>query len=119
MMRLLSVCSLTLLATAAAVRADSTPAAAVEFNREIRPILSDNCFQCHGPDKANRKSNLRLDSEASVFEDRGGYRAVEPGSSAKSELVRRIQAPHVKERMPPASTGRKLSQREITLLRRW
>src|SRR5438876_11529880 len=108
MMRLLSVCSLTLLATAAAVRADSTPAAAVEFNREIRPILSDNCFQCHGPDKANRKAKLRLDSAESAFADRGGYHAIVPGKSSESEMDRRISAKG-KERMPPPTSAQGLT----------
>src|SRR5262245_24003411 len=71
--------------------ADEPLPAAVEFNRDIRPLLSDKCFQCHGPDKAKRKADLRLDTkEGGAFADRGGYRDLVPGSLAKSELVRRI-----------------------------
>jgi hypothetical protein len=93
--------------------------AIIEFNRDIRPILSDTCFQCHGPDQAKRKAKLRLDSETEVFADRGGYRVLEPGNPAKSELFRRIVAENEQERMPPVRSGRKLTDRQIELLRRW
>src|SRR5256885_117142 len=118
MMRLLSVCSLSVLATAPAVRAHSPPAAAVAFNRDIRPILSDNCFQCHGPDKANRKAKLRLDSEESAFADRGGYHAIVAGKPSESEMVRRITAKG-KERMPPPTSAHGLTAAQIDLIRRW
>src|SRR5947209_7484619 len=64
----------------------------IEFNRDIRPILSDNCFQCHGPDKAKRKARLRFDTEEGAFADLGGRRALVPGDLRKSELYRRITA---------------------------
>jgi hypothetical protein len=91
----------------------------IEFNRDIRPILSDTCFQCHGPDQAKRKAKLRLDSETEVFAERGGYRIIEPGNPAKSELFRRIAAEDEKERMPPVRSGRKLTSQQIEVLRRW
>ncbi|MCI0457101.1 MAG: DUF1553 domain-containing protein [Gemmataceae bacterium] len=98
----------------------SQPAArTVEFNRDVRPILSDTCFQCHGPDQRNRKGKLRLDTEAGAFADRGGYRAIEPGLPEKSELLRRVLAKDDRERMPPASTGHRLSGGQIDTLRRW
>ena len=64
----------------------------VEFNRDIRPILSDKCYTCHGPDKANRKTKLRFDTEAGAKQDLGGHFAIVPGDPAKSELIRRITA---------------------------
>jgi hypothetical protein len=89
------------------------------FNRDIQPILSDKCFKCHGPDKAARKSDLRLDVEAGAFADLGGYRAIEPGQPAKSELIRRITSDDDDERMPPPKADRKLDAREMALLRKW
>jgi hypothetical protein len=89
---------------------------AVVFNRDIRPILSDNCFQCHGPDKATRKAKLRLDQETSVFKDR---QVIVPGKPDQSEVFQRITAQNDKERMPPASSGHKLTSRQIALVRRW
>ncbi|HYI95999.1 MAG TPA: DUF1549 domain-containing protein, partial [Bryobacteraceae bacterium] len=89
------------------------------FNREIRPILSDKCFACHGPDAAARKIRLRLDSEAASRADLGGRFAIVPGDSGRSELVKRVTAPNPGLRMPPAHTGVKLSDREINALRSW
>jgi hypothetical protein len=91
----------------------------VEFNRDIRPILSDTCFKCHGPDKAKRKAGLHFDTEEGAFADLGGHRAIVPGDSARSELVRRITATEEEERMPPVRSGLKLTARQIDLLRRW
>jgi hypothetical protein len=89
------------------------------FNRDIRPILSDNCFLCHGPDKSQRKARLRLDLEENALSDLGGYRAIVPGDTTNSEVIHRITEKDTKKRMPPASTGRKLTPRQIELLRRW
>ena len=96
-----------------------TPPGEVEFNRDIRPIFSDRCYTCHGPDQANRKSKLRLDSEAGAKADLGGHFAIVPGDPAKSELIRRVTAAEGM-RMPPAWAGAaRLSEREISLLTRW
>lgn len=92
----------------------------IDFNRDIKPILSDKCFACHGPDAAAKKIKLRLDSEASALADLGkGRRAIAPGKPEQSELVRRITAADEFERMPPATSGHKLSPREIELLTEW
>src|SRR5438552_508866 len=91
----------------------------VEFNRDIRPIFSDRCYTCHGPDQANRKSKLRLDTEAGAKAELGGHFAIVPGDPSKSEVIRRITAAEG-TRMPPAWAGTtKLSDREIGLLTRW
>jgi hypothetical protein len=91
----------------------------VEFNRDIRPILSDTCYQCHGPDAAKRKAGLRLDQESSAKGDREGRRAIVPGDGAASELVRRISARDDDERMPPVKSGKSLSPEQVELLTRW
>ena len=72
----------------------------IEFNRDIRPILSENCFRCHGPSSASREAELRLDQRESAVE-RG---AIAPGKPEESELVRRISADDPDEVMPPPST---------------
>jgi hypothetical protein len=94
----------------------------VDFNRDIRPILSNNCFQCHGPDAAQRKggkNGLRFDTPDGMFVDLGGYAAVVPGKPDESELVSRITSIDSTEAMPPKATGKKLSAREIDLLQEW
>src|SRR5437763_17142740 len=91
----------------------------VEFNRDIRPIFSDKCYTCHGPDKSNRKSKLRFDTEAGAKVDLGGHFAIVPGDPEKSELVRRITAGNKAMRMPPVYSGATLSDREIGLIRDW
>jgi hypothetical protein len=101
-----------------ATAADDIPQT-ILFNRDIRPILSDHCFLCHGPDKTQRKARLRLDLEESAMADRGGYHAVLPGQPEKSEVILRITERDAKRRMPPVSTGRKLTPRQVELLRRW
>ncbi len=88
--------------------------APVEFNREVRPILSDRCFTCHGPDSASRKSPLRLDLEASA------RAALAGGDLAHSQVYRRITSTDPGVRMPPAYLNReRLSDSEIAILRRW
>ncbi len=91
----------------------------VEFNRDIRPILSDRCYQCHGPDSAKRKADLRLDQEASARSERENGRAIVPGDANGSELYRRITAKDAGERMPPAKSGKSLSSAEIEKIGRW
>src|ERR1700752_2284756 len=100
-------------AVALAGAAESPIPAKIEFNRDIRPILSDTCYHCHGPDKAKRKAGLRLDSEAGAFAaGRGGDKILVPGDPRKSELYLRITATDESERMPPPKSGRKLSKEQ-------
>ncbi len=91
----------------------------VEFNRDIRPIFSENCYACHGPDKNKRKADLRLDTEEGAFADLGGSKALVPGKRDQSELYRRVSADDDEERMPPARFGKHLSKRQVDLLGRW
>jgi hypothetical protein len=93
----------------------------VEFNRDIRPILSDKCFTCHGPDAGNRKTKLRFDIESGAkIELSGGRFSIVPGNPAKSELYRRISADNNAIRMPPAYAGKeKLTAPEIDLIQNW
>ena len=81
----------------------------VEFNRDVRPILSDNCYTCHGPDQANRKTKLRFDIESAAKADLGGRFAIVPGDPGHSEMIRRITAENKAVRMPPIYSGRTLS----------
>src|SRR5262249_20120800 len=67
-----------------------SPRKIIDFNRAIRPILSNNCFVCHGPDNNLRKADLRLDQEKGLYDDRDGYRIIVPGKPQESELFRRI-----------------------------
>ena len=91
----------------------------VDFNRQIRPILSNKCFRCHGPDASHRKADLRLDDFAAATAKRDGTIAIIPGKPEESEAFQRISTADADERMPPADSGLKLSAQEIELLRRW
>jgi hypothetical protein len=91
----------------------------VIFNRDIRPILSDNCFKCHGPDAKQRAAKLRLDTREGATAERKHGAAVVPGKSADSDLIKRITAASVDDRMPPAETGKKLTPRQVALLKKW
>jgi len=113
----LVVCACTLAATS--LRAAEVEPASVEFNRHIRPILSQKCTHCHGPDQATREADLRLDQEQDVLLDRGGYRVVVPGNAAESELLQRITSRDPAHRMPPADSGLQLSAQEIERIKRW
>jgi hypothetical protein len=95
----------------------TSPEKPVDFDRDIRPILSDTCFACHGPEEDGRQGNLRLDTKEGVFTDRGGYQIIVPGNSAASRLYQRISAKE--RRMPPASSSRTLTPQQIELIREW
>jgi hypothetical protein len=89
----------------------------VDFGREILPILSDNCFQCHGPDAKARKGDLRLDTQDGAL--RKDDPVIVPGKSGESEVIRRLVSTESSKRMPPPKTGRTLSARQIATLRQW
>src|SRR3569623_2639382 len=84
-------------------RADSPK---VDFNRDIRPILSNNCFKCHGPDEKERQAGLRLDKqEGAVAELPSGAKAITPGQPAASSLIERITSADADAKMPPPDSG--------------
>ena len=108
------------LAVALLLTADAAIAAdRVSFNRDIRPILSDTCFQCHGPDEKQRKAGLRLDlREIALKPAESGAPAIVPGKPTDSELVKRLLADD-DSHMPPANSGKKITPQQIELLKRW
>jgi hypothetical protein len=102
------------------VRRSEAAGAPVDFNRQIRPILAEHCYQCHGPDEAKRKAGLRLDQpEGAAQRLKSGVRAVVPGRAAESRLLEVITSADPDEHMPPASTGKQLSADQVSVLRRW
>src|SRR4051794_33221659 len=113
---------LALMAIGAEASAGETPARPIDFNREIRPILSNSCFTCHGPDASKRKGvtkPLRLDTEAGGFADLGGYAAIVRGNPEESELIQRLLSDDPTEVMPPPAHGKKPTAREVGLLTEW
>ena len=92
----------------------------VSFNRDIRPILSNNCYACHGPDAAARQAGLRLDqADDALTELPSGRRALVPGDLVGSQLFQRIAAHQPSDRMPPASAEKPLSAEQVELIGRW
>ncbi len=92
---------------------------AVDFQRDVRPILSNHCFQCHGPDAQQREAGLRLDLPTGVLGDGENAGAVVPGRPGDSELLARITSEDESLRMPPADAGKPLSAEQIETIRRW
>ena len=92
----------------------------VDYNRDIRPLLSENCYKCHGPDAAARKAELRLDTEEGAFRklSSGGFAAVR-SDSAGSKLYQRISTDDPAERMPPPDSGKVLTPEQISLIKAW
>ncbi len=105
-----------ILAMCAPLWADESP---LSFNRDIRPILSDNCFKCHGPDANARKGKLRLDVREDALVNRGGYFAIDPGNSEESEVVLRIHYTDPEEMMPPPDSGKHLTVEQKALIAQW
>lgn len=97
------------------VGAKASPADDLEYNRDVRPILAENCFACHGPDSAARKADLRLDRREAAVETG----TIVPGKPAESELLRRVRTTDADEVMPPPSTHKKLTTAQQDVLARW
>ncbi len=116
-MRTLYPLSVVLLLLGFATRAIATDETAVDFGRDVRPILSKHCFKCHGPDPNTREAGLRLDEEDAAIEDLGGYAAIQPGDPDASEVIVRITSEDDDLRMPPNDA--ELSESEVGTLRRW
>lgn len=94
-------------------------AEAIDFNRDVRPILSDRCFACHGPDEHDRKAGLRLDTLAGATGDLGGYAALVPGNLGESEAWQRIISTDPDEVMPPPELHKPLLDAEKEILKEW
>ena len=91
----------------------------IDFNRDIRPIISDKCYKCHGPDAKNQKSDFRLDTREQAIADLGGYAGVTPGNLDQSDLHHLIRSDDKSERMPPPKSKMSLTEVEKDLLDRW
>src|SRR5258708_9360721 len=103
--------------TAAGVRAqEQTSRSPVSVKRDGIPILSNNCFACHGPDEQQRKTRFHFDTREGAFAKRG---VIEPGNADESLLIEMVTHPNPKQRMPPLESGHTLTDQQISVLRRW
>jgi hypothetical protein len=107
-----------LLSLAAGVLISPLAAQAPDFNRDIRPILAENCFSCHGFDPGHREANLRLDTREGATAENDGVAAIVPGNLAASALWHRIRSTDPDEVMPPPKTHKSLTATQKNLLRR-
>ncbi|MFA8018311.1 PSD1 and planctomycete cytochrome C domain-containing protein [Bremerella cremea] len=113
-----SVCLVTLAGSAQMANAEGTDE--IDFNRDIRPLLSDRCYACHGPDENHRAGGIRFDQAESAYgEADSGEIAIVPGKPDESELIARIISHDESIQMPPSDSNKKLSLEEIEILRRW
>ncbi len=96
-----------------------TPQAPLNYNLDIRPILSDNCYACHGPDAKSRQANLRIDTKAGAFSEPSGYPVIVPGKPEESELHIRITSNDDNYRMPPAGFNKTLTPEQIEAITQW
>ncbi len=104
-----------MMAMCGSVRAES----GIDFNRDVRPILSTNCFHCHGPDAESREADLRLDLEKHAKSIESDAPAIVAGKPEESGLIQRIESTEQWERMPPVDSGKQLTADEIAILRKW
>lgn len=98
---------------------DAADKRSIDFGRDIRPILSENCFHCHGQDSKKRMAGLRLDTFEGATEKHGNRTALVPGQPAASGIVHRITAEQPARRMPPVASNRKLTGEQIAILKQW
>ncbi|MCH2209590.1 MAG: PSD1 and planctomycete cytochrome C domain-containing protein [Lentisphaerales bacterium] len=94
----------------------------IDFSRDIQPLLSENCFHCHGPDNKNREANLRLDDEAaakSIYKKKKGLIGIVPGHPEKSTIIERMFTDDEDDVMPPLDSNRTLTQEQKELIREW
>src|SRR5688572_25143847 len=102
------------------VASTAMSAAPIDFNREVRPIFSEHCYACHGPDENKRKAGLRLDVyEEAIKSLKSGNRAIVPSDLTKSALIQRIMATDPEEIMPPVKHAKPLSAAQVEVLKRW
>ena len=113
--RLLSLIAITWMSRVGLVSA----AEKVDFNYDIRPLISTNCYHCHGPDEKARKARLRLDQREDAIKEHESGQTIVPGDPVKSELMNRITSKDSDEVMPPPKEEHVLSAKEIDLFRRW
>ena len=107
------------LLTAACLASGARAEDELRFGRDVLPILSDNCFKCHGPDEKQRQAELRLDVEESAKATRESGLAISPGKPGESLLVERIRSTDPDLRMPPPDSNKKLTPRQIETLTKW
>jgi aldose sugar dehydrogenase len=91
----------------------------VDYRTEIRPLFAEYCYECHGPDRAKREADLRLDEKRFAFADRRGYHLIVPGKPEESEVWLRVASEFAEDRMPPYTAGVDLSEEHKALIRRW
>src|SRR5206468_979604 len=114
-----SLAALLLIIAMIAPKAAAADPGKLQYNRDIRPILAENCFACHGPDGNKRKAKLRLDTHEGMLADLEGKRPIVPGKPDASEVIKRITSTDEEEHMPPPKSGKKLRPEQIAILRRW
>jgi uncharacterized protein DUF1553/uncharacterized protein DUF1549/concanavalin A-like lectin/glucanase superfamily protein/cytochrome c len=102
-----------------AQQAGASASGNIDYQRQVRPILSDNCFHCHGPDAATRMVNLRLDTKEGAFEKRDNGSVIVPGNPNGSLLYQRITANDVAQRMPPEASHKVLTENQKKILKEW
>src|SRR6185312_3166604 len=111
--------SVSCLAWAIALPEPAIPAH-IEFNRDVRPLLSDSCFHCHGPDKNARQAGVRLDiRDEAVKVAESGATPIVPGKPDESDMVRRVNSEDADELMPPPDSRKTLTPRQKEILTRW